>query len=154
MSASGSPTGATSMSATVSTSEISPVIGLFSIHVCELKGLNLGEEIFHLVLHRRVGLIGRCKFSFVLDGGGCVFILIDLEAHHHLIYYGVGVVESQFVNCAAGFPEFKVIFSEVVLEVVPCFVCHIGAFPCLYVVFENSLSVEDNEGEVYCLTLG
>ena len=45
-------------------------------------------------------------------------------------------------------------FFEVVLEVIPCFVRWIGAFPRPYVVFEDSLYVEDNKGEVYFLTLG
>ena len=90
----------------------------------------------------------------MLGGGGCAFVLINLEAHHNLIYSGVGVVKSQFVNRAVGLPEFKVSFSEVVLEVVLCFVCRIGAFPRPDVVFENSLSVEDNKGGVYRLTLG
>ena len=90
----------------------------------------------------------------MLGGGGCTFILVDLEARHNLIYDGVGVVKSQSVNCATGFHEFKVSFSEAVLEVVPYFVLQIGAFPRPYVVFEYSLSVEDNEGKVYRLTLG
>ena len=89
----------------------------------------------------------------MLGDGGCEFVLIDLEARHHLIYNGAGVVEAQFVNPEKDLPEFKVSFSEVVLEVVPCFVRQIGAFPPLDVAFENSLSVEDNESEVYCLTL-
>ena len=105
-------------------------------------------------LHRDGGLIGGCEFSFVLGGGGCAFVLVDLEARHNLIYNGVGVVEAQFVNRSDFFPEFKVSFSEVVSEVIPCFVRRIGAFPRPDVVFENSLSVEDNEGEVYCLTMG
>ena len=46
------------------------------------------------------------------------------------------------------------ILSEVVLEVIPCFVRQIVAFPRPDVVFENSLSVEDNESEVYFLNLG
>ena len=82
-----------------------------------------------------------------------MFVLVDLELRHHLIYDGVGLVEVQFVNCSAGFPEFKVSFLEVVFEVIPCFVLRIGAFPRPDVVFENSLSMEDYEGEVYCLTM-
>ena len=138
----------------MSASEIIPMICLVSVRVCELKGLNLGEESLHLVLHRGVGLIDRCKLGCVFIGGGCAFVLVNLEARHHLIYDGVGVVESQFVNCVACFPEFKVRLSEVVLEVVPFFILRIGAFPRTYVVFEDSISVEDNEGKVYCLTLG
>ena len=138
----------------MSASEIVPMMGLVSMRVCELKGLNLGEESFNLGLHHCVGLIGRCEFGCVFGGCGCVFVLVDLEAHHHLIYDGVGIVKSQFVNCAAGFPEFKVSLSEVVLKVVPCFVRRIGEFTRTYVVYEDSLSVEDNKVEVYPLTLG
>ena len=61
-----------------------------------------------------------------------------------MIYDGVGVVKSQFFNCASGFPEFKVRFSAVVLEVVPCFVRGIGAFPHPDVIFEDLMSVKDN----------
>ena len=63
--------------------------------VHKMKGLNLGEDIFHLGLHRVVGLIGGCEFDCLLGGGGCVFILVDSEACHHLIYDGVGDVEAQ-----------------------------------------------------------
>ena len=63
-------------------------------------------------------------------------------------------MESQFINCSSSFPEFKVSFSEVMFEVIPCFVRRIVAFPCLDVVFEDSLFVGDNKGRVYCLTLG
>ena len=69
---------------------------------------------------------------------------VDLEAHHHLIYDGVGVVESKFANRSAGLSELKLIFSEVVLEIIPIFVCRSGAFPRTDAVFENSLFVEDN----------
>ena len=130
------------------------MIRLVSMRVCELKGLNLGEESLHLVIHRGVDLIGRCEFGYVLGDGGCTFVLVNLEVHHHLIYDGVGVVEAQFVNSSAGFPKFKVSFAEVMLEFIPCFVRRIGAFPRPDVVFESSLYVEDNEVEVYCLTLG
>ena len=44
-------------------------------------------------------------------------------------------------------------FSEFVLEVIPYFVRHIGAFPRPNVVFEYSFSVEDNEGKFYCLDM-
>ena len=63
-------------------------------------------------------------------------------------------METQFVNLPAGFPDFKVIFSEVVFEVIPYFVRRIGEFPRPDVVFEDSFLVEDNEGKVYCLSLG
>ena len=32
---------------------------------------------------------------YVLGGGGCAFVLVYLEARHHLIYACVGVVEAQ-----------------------------------------------------------
>ena len=123
------------------------------MRVHNLKGLNLGEESFYLGIHCGVGLIGGCKFGCVLGGGGCAFFLVNFEARHHFIYCGGGFVEAQFVNRSASFPEFKVSFLEVVLEVISFFVHPIGAFPRLYVVFENSLSVEENKGEFYCLTL-
>ena len=77
----------------------------------------------------------------MLGDGGCEFVLIDLEARHHLIYDGVGIVGAQFINRSTSFPDFKVSFSEVMFEVIPCFVLRIGAFPCPDVVFENSLFV-------------
>ena len=104
-------------------------------------------------IHRGVGLIGGSKFGGVLCGCGCAFILVDLEAHHYLVHNGVGIVESQFVNCSSSFSELKVIFTEVMFKIVPCFVRLVGAFPRPDVVFEDSLPVEDNEGEVYFLTL-
>ena len=70
-----------------------------------------------------------------------------------MIHDGVAVVESQFVYCSSGFSEFKVSFAEVAFKIVPCFVCLVGAFPSPDVVFEDLLHVEDNKGEVYCLTL-
>ena len=82
-----------------------------------------------------------------------MFVLVDLEVCHHLIYDGFGVVESQSVNCSVGFPDLKVSFLEVVFEVIPYFVLRIGEFPRPDVVFENSLFVEDNEGKVYYMTL-
>ena len=69
----------------------------------KLKGVNLGEESLYLVLHCGIDLIYRCKLGCVLGCGGCVFILFDLEARHHLIYDGLAIVEAQFVNCSAGF---------------------------------------------------
>ena len=151
---SSSPTGAASTSATASAFEIVSMIGLIYMRVCEMKGLDLGEESLHLGFHCGVGIIGGSEFGFVLGGGGCAFVLFDLEARHHLIYVGVGVVEAQFVNSSAVLPDLKVRLSEVVFEVIPCFVRRVGVFPHLDVVFENSLFLEDNEGEVYCLTLG
>ena len=117
-------------------------------------GLNLGEEISNLALHCDVDLIGGCGFGCVLGGVGCAFVLVDLEAIHHLIYYDVGVLEAQFINRSASFPKLKASFPEVVFEVIPCFVRHIDVFPRLDVVFENSLFVDDKKGKVYCLTLG
>ena len=38
-------------------------------------------------------------------------------------------------------------------EVVPCFVLLVCALPHSDVFFEDSLPVDDNEGEVDCLTL-
>ena len=114
------------------------------MRVCKMKGLNLVDEILHLGIHNCVGQIGRCEFGCVLGGGGCTFVLINLEARHHFIYDGIDVVKFQFVNRAAGFSEFKVSFSEVVLEVVPCFVRWICLFPHPDVVFEDSLFVKDN----------
>ena len=108
----------------------------------------------YLGLHSGIGLIGRCEFGCMLGGGGYAFILVDLEARHHLIYYDIGVVEAKFVNCSAGFSELKVSFLEVVFEIIPSFLRRIGAFPRTDVVFEISLFVEVIKGEVYCLTLG
>ena len=105
------------------------MIGLVSMCICKLKGLNLGGKILQLGIHHGVGLIGGCDFSCVLGGGCCEFVLVDLEARHHLIYDGIGVVEAQFVNCSAGFPEFKASFSEVVFEIFPSLVRQVGAFP-------------------------
>ena len=120
------------------------MIGLVFTVVRDLKGLNLGEESLHLGFYCGVDLIGRCEFGCVLGDGGCAFVLVNLEARHHLIYNGVGVVEAQFVNSSAGFPEFKVRFSEVLLEIFPSLVRQIGAFPRPDVVFEDFLSMEDN----------
>ena len=80
------------------------MIGLISVRVHELKFLDLVEESLYLGLHYGVGLIGGCKFSCVLGGSGCTFVLVDLEARHHFIYDGAGVVEAQFFNCSAGLP--------------------------------------------------
>ena len=118
-----------------------------------MKGLNLGEESLYLGLHLDVCLIGGCELGYVLGGSGCAFALINLEARHHFIYDCIGVVEDLFVNCSVGFPELTVSFLEVVIEVIPCFVRRIGAFPRPDVVFVDLLSVEDNEGKVYSLTL-
>ena len=83
---SATPTGG----ASTSTSVIFSVIGGIS----ELKGLDLGEDSLHLVLHRGVGLIGGSEFSGVLCGCGCAFFLVDLKARHHLIHDRVVVVKA------------------------------------------------------------
>ena len=153
-SAFGSPTRAASTSATASASEIVSIVVLIFICARYLKDMNLGEESFYLRLHRGVGLIGGCKFGCILDGGGCTFVFVDLEARHHLIYDGVGVVEATFVNCSTSLSDLKASFSEVVLENLPSFVRQSGAFPHTDAAFENSLFVDDNEGDVDCLTLG
>ena len=121
--------------------------------VSEPKGLDLGEESLHMGIHSDVGLIGGSEFGGVLCGYGCAFVLVNLEARHHLIHDGVGILEAQFVNCSSCFSYFKVSFKEVVFKTFPWFVCLAGAFPSPDVVFEYSLPVEDNEGEDYCLTL-
>ena len=86
-------------------------------------------------------------------GCGYAFVLVDLEARHHLIHDSVGVVEAQFVNSSSGFSDLNVSFTEVVFKIVPCFIRLVGAFPRPYFVFEDFLPVEDNKGKVYCLNL-
>ena len=70
-----------------------------------------------------------------------------------MIHYGVGIVESQFVNFSSVFSEFKASFTEVAFKIVPCFVCLVGAFSRPDVVFEDSLPVENNKGKIYFLNL-
>ena len=89
----------------------------------------------------------------MLFGCGWTLVFVDLEAHHNLVHNGIGVVKAQCINCPSGFSEFKVSFVEVMFEIVPCFVCLVCALPRLDVIFEDSLHVGDNEGEVDCLTL-
>ena len=137
------------MSAAASAAVIVSMIG----GVSNLKGLDLGDESLHLGLHHDVGLIGGSESSGVLCGCGCAFVLVNLEACHHLIHDGVGVVGAQLVNCSYSFSEFKVSFTEVVFKIVPCFVRLVGAFPRPNSVFEHLLPVGYNKGEVYCLTL-
>ena len=88
-----------------------------------------------------------------MGGCGCPFILVKLEARHHLVQNGVGVLEFRFVNRSSSFSEFKVSFTKVMFEIVPCFVRWVDVFPRPDVIFEYFLPVEDNEGKVYCLTL-
>ena len=143
------PTSAASMSAAASADVIVSMVG----GVSKLKVLDLGEDILNMGLHCDVGLIGGRDFGGMLCGCGCAFFLVDLEARHHLIHNGVGVVESQFVNCSSSFSEFNVSLTEVVFNIFPCFVRLVGAFPRPDVFFEDFLPVEDNEDEVDCLTL-
>ena len=89
----------------------------------------------------------------MLCGCDCALVFVNLEARHHLVHNGVGVVKSQCINCPSSLSEFKVSFAEVMFETVPSFVHLVCALPRLDVVFEDLLPVEDNEGEVDCLTL-
>ena len=73
---------------------------------------------------------------------------------HHLIDNGVGVVEADFIDGASYLLEFKVSFSEVVLEFGPRLVCVVCTFPCSDVIFEDPLFIQDDKGEVGCLALG
>ena len=77
----------------------------------------------------------------MLCGCGSALVFVDLEARHHLIDNGVGVVEDEFINITSCFSEFKVSFAEVVFEVVPHFVCLVCALPHSDVIFEDSLPV-------------
>ena len=65
-----------------------------------------------------------------------MFVLVDLEALHHLINDDVGVVEAQFFNGFVGFPELKMSLLEVVFQVIPCFVRQIGDLSRPDVIFE------------------
>ena len=58
----------------------------------------------------------------MLCGFFCAFILVELEARHHMVHDGIGVEEAQFVNRSSSFYEFKVSFTEVMFENFPCFV--------------------------------
>ena len=90
----------------------------------------------------------------MLCGCSCAFVFVDLEARHHLIDNGLGVVEAEFIDGASCFLEFKVSLAEVVLEVGPLLVSVICTFPCVDVIFEDPLFVKDEEGGVDCLDLG
>ena len=114
----------------------------------------MGEESLYLRLHCGVGLIGRRECGRLLCGCGNALVFVNLEACHHLVDNGVGVLEAEFINSTSCFLEFKVSFAEVVFEVVPHFVCLVCALPCSDVIFEDSLPVEDDKGEFDCLTLG
>ena len=133
MSTPATPTGTVSTSAAASEAVIVSMIG----GVSELKGLDLGEESLHLGLLCGVGLIDGSESGGVLCGCGCAFVLVYLEARHHLIHDDVGVVIAQFVNCSSSLFEFKARFTEFMFKMVPCFVHLVGAFPRLDVVFED-----------------
>ena len=89
----------------------------------------------------------------MLCGCGHAFVFVDLEARHHLIENGVGVVEADFIDGASSFSEFKVSSAEVVLEVGPSVVYVFCTFPSADVIFEYLLFVQDDEGEVDFLAL-
>ena len=74
-------------------------------------------------------------------GCGSALVFVDLEAHSHLVYNVVGVVEAEFINRTSCFSEFKVSFAEVMFEVVPRFVCFVCALPRSDIIFEDSLPV-------------
>ena len=78
----------------------------------------------------KLSLVELC--GSVLCGCGRAFIFFYLEARHHLVYNGVGVVEAEFIDSTSYFLEFKVSFAEVVLEVVPIFVCLVCVSTFIY----------------------
>ena len=77
----------------------------------------------------------------MLCGCGSALVFVDLEARHHLVHNGVGVVKSQFINSTSCFYEFKVSFAEVMFEVVSCFIRLVCALPRSDVIFEYLLPV-------------
>ena len=77
----------------------------------------------------------------MLRGCGRAFVFFYLEAHHHLVNNGVGVVEAEFIDSNSYFSEFKVSFAEVVLEVFSIFLCLVCAFLRSDVIFEEPLLV-------------
>ena len=99
------------------------------------------KESLNLRLHCGVGLIGGHKCGSVLCGCGSALVFVDLEARHHLVDNGVGVVEDKFINSTSCFSEFKVIFAEVVFEFVPHFVRFVCALPCPDVILEDPFPV-------------
>ena len=80
----------------------------------------------------------------MLCGCGHAFVFVNLEARHHLIDNGVGVVESKLINGSSCFLEFKVTFAEVLLEVGPRIVCVVCKFSCADVILEDLLCVQDD----------
>ena len=99
-------------------------------------------------------MIGGYKCGSLLCGCGQAFVFVDLEARHHLIENGIGVVEAGFIDSASCFLEFKVSVTEVVLEVAPHLVCVVCTFTRADFIFEDPLFVQDDEGEVDCFDLG
>ena len=77
----------------------------------------------------------------MLCGCDSELVFFDLEMRHPLVHNGVGVVESQFINCTSCFSEFKVSFTVFMFEVVPCLVRLVCALPRTDVIFEYSLPV-------------
>ena len=71
-------------------------------------GLDLGKDSLHLQLHCGVGLIGGRKCVSVLCDCGSALVFIDLEACHHLVHNGVGVVKAEFINLTSFLPEFPI----------------------------------------------
>ena len=86
-------------------------------------------------------------------GCGCALVFVDLEASHHLVKNGVGVVKAYFINCPSSLSEFKASFAEVMFEIAPNFLRLVCALPRSDVIFKDLMPVEDNEEEVDCLTL-
>ena len=82
----------------------------------------MGKESLYLRLHCGVGLIGGRDCGSVLCGCVSALVFVNLEACHHLVNNGVGVVEAEFINSTFCLLKVKVSFTEVVFEVVPCFV--------------------------------
>ena len=90
----------------------------------------------------------------MLCGCGRAFVFVDLEARHNLIDNDVGVVEAVFIDVASFFSEFEASFAEVMLEVEPRLVYVVCTFPRADVIFEDTLVVKDDKGEVDCFALG
>ena len=103
----------------------------------DMWGLDLGEESLHRRLHCGVGLIGGCEFGSMFCGCVSALAFIDLEARHHLVHNGVGVVEAEFINCTSFFSDLKVSLAEVMFGVVPFVVCLVCALPRSDVILED-----------------
>ena len=61
-------------------------------------------------------------------------VFVHLQERHHLIYDGVYIVVLQFVNFYSFLSDLKVISVEVMLEVIPSFICLGGAFTFKYCI--------------------